>query len=182
MLLFFFSSRRRHTRWTGDWSSDVCSSDLWTSPDFATAADYSGKLVTRTFKTLKEYQDATKQDQHSVLVDHSIFVKASPPDKNNPQRLYNPEVFDLRLKPRAQVVNVEAQVATLGASAAPPPFPGSAIDTGVLLPTINDDFTGKAPDLGAYELDRPIPHYGPREWPSGPSDPNAPRSVTGPPH
>src|SRR5690348_8375907 len=29
MVLFFFSSRRRHTRWTGDWSSDVCSSDLW---------------------------------------------------------------------------------------------------------------------------------------------------------
>src|SRR5690348_17376889 len=27
--VFFFSSRRRHTRWTGDWSSDVCSSDLW---------------------------------------------------------------------------------------------------------------------------------------------------------
>src|SRR5690348_17589570 len=27
-LVFFFSSRRRHTRWTGDWSSDVCSSDL----------------------------------------------------------------------------------------------------------------------------------------------------------
>src|SRR6266480_5543609 len=28
MLLFFFSSRRRHTRLTCDWSSDVCSSDL----------------------------------------------------------------------------------------------------------------------------------------------------------
>src|SRR6266581_5509451 len=28
MFFFFFSSRRRHTRWTGDWSSDVCSSDL----------------------------------------------------------------------------------------------------------------------------------------------------------
>src|SRR5438876_2910783 len=28
MRFFFFSSRRRHTRWTGDWSSDVCSSDL----------------------------------------------------------------------------------------------------------------------------------------------------------
>ena len=25
---FFFSSRRRHTRFTSDWSSDVCSSDL----------------------------------------------------------------------------------------------------------------------------------------------------------
>src|SRR3712207_87133 len=29
MLLFFFSSRRRHTRYWRDWSSDVCSSDLW---------------------------------------------------------------------------------------------------------------------------------------------------------
>src|SRR5438105_15316854 len=27
-MLFFFSSRRRHTRSTRDWSSDVCSSDL----------------------------------------------------------------------------------------------------------------------------------------------------------
>src|SRR6267154_4153638 len=27
---FLFSSRRRHTIWTGDWSSDVCSSDLFT--------------------------------------------------------------------------------------------------------------------------------------------------------
>src|SRR5215467_5528396 len=28
MIFFFFSSRRRHTRLQGDWSSDVCSSDL----------------------------------------------------------------------------------------------------------------------------------------------------------
>src|SRR5690625_6440516 len=28
LLFFFFSSRRRHTRWPRDWSSDVCSSDL----------------------------------------------------------------------------------------------------------------------------------------------------------
>src|SRR5437867_11596675 len=28
MIYFFFSSRRRHTRSYGDWSSDVCSSDL----------------------------------------------------------------------------------------------------------------------------------------------------------
>src|SRR3712207_6921518 len=37
-LFFFFSSRRRHTRYWRDWSSDVCSSDLdrflgpWTAP------------------------------------------------------------------------------------------------------------------------------------------------------
>jgi len=29
LLFFFFSSRRRHTRYIGDWSSDVCSSDLY---------------------------------------------------------------------------------------------------------------------------------------------------------
>src|SRR6267143_5282324 len=28
MFFCFFSSRRRHTRWNCDWSSDVCSSDL----------------------------------------------------------------------------------------------------------------------------------------------------------
>src|SRR6266850_6432046 len=28
VCFFFFSSRRRHTRLQGDWSSDVCSSDL----------------------------------------------------------------------------------------------------------------------------------------------------------
>src|SRR6266446_8101912 len=32
MLFFFFSSRRRHTRLQGDWSSDVCSSDLPAPP------------------------------------------------------------------------------------------------------------------------------------------------------
>src|SRR5690606_41130736 len=28
-FVFFFSSRRRHTRFSRDWSSDVCSSDLY---------------------------------------------------------------------------------------------------------------------------------------------------------
>src|SRR5437763_5145649 len=31
VFFFFFSSRRRHTRYIGDWSSDVCSSDLGTA-------------------------------------------------------------------------------------------------------------------------------------------------------
>src|SRR5690606_39500872 len=35
---FFFSSRRRHTRFSRDWSSDVCSSDLV----FATAKHFPG--------------------------------------------------------------------------------------------------------------------------------------------
>src|SRR2546429_1154038 len=31
LVIFFFSSRRRHTRCSRDWSSDVCSSDLFRS-------------------------------------------------------------------------------------------------------------------------------------------------------
>lgn len=41
--------------------------------------------------------------------------------------------------------------------------PGSkAVDAALLIPNINDNFKGKAPDCGAYELGQPIPHYGPR--------------------
>src|ERR1022692_4975579 len=44
LCFFFFSSRRRHTRLQGDWSSDVCSSDLCcrdvpVSEEVANAAD-----------------------------------------------------------------------------------------------------------------------------------------------
>src|SRR5439155_19042062 len=44
---FFFSSRRRHTRWPRDWSSDVCSSDLrrrggaWPRRDLASVSGTS---------------------------------------------------------------------------------------------------------------------------------------------
>src|SRR5256885_16981095 len=34
LCFFFFSSRRRHTRLQGDWSSDVCSSDLRNRDDY----------------------------------------------------------------------------------------------------------------------------------------------------
>lgn len=37
-----------------------------------------------------------------------------------------------------------------------------AVDAGVVLPNVNDGYQGSAPDLGAYELGRPLPHYGPR--------------------
>jgi hypothetical protein len=115
--------------------------------------------VARHFKSLADYSLATGQDQHSVLVDYDIFVNAKIPDKSDPQRLYDPENFDFRLKPGS-----------------------AAVDAGIILPTINDHFTGKAPDLGAYELDRPLPHYGPRSWPLTAPDSSAPRSITGPLH
>src|SRR5437867_12986279 len=37
-FVFFFSSRRRHTRSYGDWSSDVCSSDLTLARSFSSSA------------------------------------------------------------------------------------------------------------------------------------------------
>src|SRR5690606_40470589 len=39
--LFFFSSRRRHTSFSRDWSSDVCSSDLDTKGEFWALEDVS---------------------------------------------------------------------------------------------------------------------------------------------
>src|SRR5437762_6366586 len=44
---FFFSSRRRHTRYIGDWSSDVCYSDLTRSWPTTTPSSRSGETWTR---------------------------------------------------------------------------------------------------------------------------------------
>src|SRR6516164_2696967 len=44
LVSFFFSSRRRHTRWNCDWSSDVCSSDLWNVGAFG-RVDINGQNV-----------------------------------------------------------------------------------------------------------------------------------------
>ena len=35
----------------------------------------------------------------------------------------------------------------------------------VVLPNVTDGYSGKAPDLGAYEYGQPVPHYGPRAKP-----------------
>src|SRR6266480_2789219 len=43
MIFFFFSSRRRHTRLTCDWSSDVCSSDLRRRQQRRTGAHAPGR-------------------------------------------------------------------------------------------------------------------------------------------
>ena len=111
----------------------------WNSPPVQVATDYRNAPVIRRFKTLAEYTQATGQDAHSVLVDYDAFVKVTLPDMTDPQRLYDPAHFDFRLKPGS-----------------------AAVDAGVVLPNINDGYTGRAPDLGAYEWDRPLPHYGPR--------------------
>src|SRR5256884_7277917 len=54
-FLFFFSSRRRHTRCSRDWSSDVCSSDLCRSDSLDSCSETtltndrkSGQVSVRT--------------------------------------------------------------------------------------------------------------------------------------
>src|SRR5256885_4494081 len=55
-LFFFFSSRRRHTRLQGDWSSDVCSSDLLHRPGPCFAAPVGGEVVVRARKLVGSAQ------------------------------------------------------------------------------------------------------------------------------
>src|SRR5690606_40023539 len=55
LRLFFFSSRRRHTRFSRDWSSDVCSSDLERTDDApATQQTDPGEQFTETVASLKK--------------------------------------------------------------------------------------------------------------------------------
>lgn len=44
-----------------------------------------------------------------------------------------------------------------------------AVDVGCIVPGICEEFSGKAPDLGAYELGAPPTHYGPRSQANSPS-------------
>jgi hypothetical protein len=116
----------------------------WNTPKAGTGDIYTTPIEQRRFKTLDAYRIATGQDAHSIVIDYDTFVKVTMPDRKDIQRLYSPGDFDFSLAPGS-----------------------AAIDAGTLLPTINDHYTGRAPDLGAVESGQPQPHYGPRPMPSG---------------
>jgi len=119
----------------------------WSSPPAGTVADFTGPghnagLESRSFATLADYSKATGQDTHSVAVDYDVFVnvrRLDAQDTPNVQKLYKAADLDFRIKPGSP-----------------------AVDRGVALPTITDGFSGSAPDLGALEAGKPLPHYGPR--------------------
>src|SRR5207253_8703956 len=56
---FFFSSRRRHTRWPRDWSSDVCSSDLTTNAAALDATVVADRAALDNAKVQLEYATIT---------------------------------------------------------------------------------------------------------------------------
>ena len=111
----------------------------WNSPPAGVVADYKSDRQARRYASLKEYSAATGQDRHSILVDYTDFVRVSAPDPTDPRRFYHPREFDFALRAGSR-----------------------AVDAGMVLPNVNDGFTGRAPDLGAYERGRPLPVYGPR--------------------
>lgn len=112
---------------------------LWKSPAPGTLRDYTlGQARPRSFGSLAGLREATGQETHGLEVDYDVFENLHPPEAAKPHAIYQARDLNFTLKPG-----------------------GKAIDAGVRLPNVNDDFTGGAPDLGAYEFGRPIPVYGP---------------------
>src|SRR5262245_65375611 len=56
-LLFFFSSRRRHTRCLSDWSSDVCSSDLNSQQALGLCREGEINVISILHQALKSLED-----------------------------------------------------------------------------------------------------------------------------
>lgn len=81
---------------------------------------------------------------------------------------------ELRKGPEPHAVRVGLDTFSTVVLLPDPPFPArtspdlqlrkdsAAVDAALMIPNINDDYTGEGPDLGAYELGHPIPVYGPR--------------------
>lgn len=93
----------------------------------------------QVFETLDAFRRATGQEQHSIEVDFDIFEHMAPPDPAKRYAVYHAMDLNFALNPN-----------------------GKAVDAGQRIPTVNERFTGSAPDLGALEAGVPPPHYGPR--------------------
>src|SRR5260370_12514178 len=73
LSIFFFSSRRRHTRFKCDWSSDVCSSDLVTRLLQMLHGNYEG-LIKIDGNDLREIDvDHLRSSLGVVLQDSFLF-------------------------------------------------------------------------------------------------------------
>jgi hypothetical protein len=97
----------------------------------------------KSFATLAEFRAATSQEMHGIELDFGDFERLAPPDPADRHAVYHAVDLNFRLRPVSK-----------------------AVDAGILIPTVNDGFTGRAPDLGALEVGKPEPRYGPR-WLKG---------------
>src|SRR5215475_9331856 len=108
-VFFFFSSRRRHTRFSRDWSSDVCSSYLafdaniaWHVPGHSPlSGDYVGhEQIGRFFQRTMELSAGTFSiDLHNVLAkDDLVVVLVTVNAQRNGVSASFPEVHVWRMK------------------------------------------------------------------------------------
>src|SRR5256885_14142451 len=67
-VFFFFSSRRRHTRLQGDWSSDVCSSDLATRDGYAVRATDLAQLPAR-LRVVGEIRAGERSENSEIKIE-----------------------------------------------------------------------------------------------------------------
>ena len=111
----------------------------WLAPVAGKTAYEPERSDWKEFKTLADFQEATGQELHGVELDYDVFEKLAPPDVNRRHDVFHAMDLSFRLKAGSK-----------------------AVDAGQVLPTVNDGFAGKAPDLGALEAGQPAPHYGPR--------------------
>lgn len=84
------------------------------------------------------------QAAHGLLVDYDVFKNVRPPDQRQPHKIYEIGDMDFSLKPNSVAVDAGCRWSNLR------------------WPNLNDDFAGKAADLGALEAGKPQPVYGPR--------------------
>ena len=108
------------------------------------ARDLPCQLGGKKFASLEALREATGFETDTIFVDgYTVFRDApEPPHTAGGEPLVSGAEVDVRPKPNAPVV-----------------------DAGAVIPGINADYTGKAPDIGALEVDRPVPTYGPRTGP-----------------
>jgi hypothetical protein len=113
---------------------------LWSSPRAGLLRDYEiDRSQAKRFSSLAELRSATGQEAHGFEVDYDIFENLRAPDAGKPHAVYEARDLNFQLKRGSK-----------------------AVDAGVPVPNINDDHNGKGPDLGAYEVGKPVPVYGPR--------------------
>jgi hypothetical protein len=120
-------------------NAGVAAQFAWLAPAPGSTAYEAKPEHWRTFRTLAELRQATGQEAHGLEIDFDVFERLAPPDPAKRHAVYHAMDLDFRIKPGAKTV-----------------------DAGMRLPTVNDDFAGAAPDLGALETGRPAPRYGPR--------------------
>src|SRR3712207_7242772 len=73
-ICFFFSSRRRHTRYWRDWSSDVCSSDLFVEEGMAVKVGDTLCIV-EAMKMMNEVKSTESGIITKILAEDGVVVK-----------------------------------------------------------------------------------------------------------